>query len=479
MFLYGESRETMFHVAGMMPFSPPRDAPRDFMRALMDEIRAGVAVHRPWNLRLRTPEILRNPLQTWIEDTDVDLEYHVRRSALPSPGDERELGILVSRLHGHPIDFHRPPWELHLIEGLEGGRFAMYVKMHHALVDGFTAMRMLANALSPEPEERDRPLFFSIPPPEPRVRRPRPPAEDPGAGAPARAGEGGEGGADGDSKVAPAGLPELMAVVREQYGATKIALRTLMKVVHGEDHLTTTRQAPMSVLNGRIGRNRRFATAQLELSRIKAVARAAGGTLNDVILALCSASLRRYLSERDALPTAPLVAMVPVSIRPKGDQGGGNAVGAILASLATTMDDPAERLAAIVASTTTAKQQLQGMSTAAILQYSALLIAPMMLQMIPGAAGRLRPTFNVVISNVPGPEHSLYFRGAKLEASYPMSIPIHGQALNITCNSYAGSVCFGFTGCRDTLPHMQRLAVYCAEALGELEHAVARASLAR
>jgi diacylglycerol O-acyltransferase len=452
MFLYGESRETMFHVAGMMPFSPPRDAPRDYMRALMDEIRAGVAVHRPWNLRLRTPELLRNPLQSWIEDTSVDLEYHVRRSALPSPGDERELGILVSRLHGHPIDFHRPPWELHLIEGLEGGRFAMYVKMHHALIDGFTAMRILANALSPDPDERDRPLFFSIPPPARRARV-------------AAAGH-------GDAQPEPAGLPELMAAVREQYGATKTVMRALMKVVQGEDDLITPRQTPMSVLNGRIGRNRRFATARLELARIKAVAKAAGGTLNDVILALCSASLRRYLAERDALPTAPLVAMVPVSIRPKDDAGGGNALGAILASLATTIDDPAERLAAITASTTTAKHQLQGMSPAAILQYSALLIAPMMLQMIPGAAGRLRPTFNIVISNVPGPEHPLYFRGAGLEATYPMSIPIHGQALNITCNSYAGTMCFGFTGCRDTLPHLQRLAVYCAEALGELEDAV-------
>jgi WS/DGAT/MGAT family acyltransferase len=226
------------------------------------------------------------------------------------------------------------------------------------------------------------------------------------------------------------------------------------------------------MLNARIGRNRRFATAQLELSRIKAVARAMNGTMNDVVLALCSASLRRYLAERDALPTVPLVAMVPVSTRAKDDAGGGNAVGAILASLATTIEDPAERLAAIVASTTTAKQQLQGMSPAAVLQYSALLIAPTMLQMIPGAAGRLRPAFNVVISNVPGPDQPLYFRGARLEASYPMSIPIHGQALNITCNSYAGRVCFGFTGCRDTIPHLQRLAVYCAEALGELEHAV-------
>lgn len=450
-FLYAESRETMMHVAGMMPFSPPRDAPPDYMRALMDEIRAGVAVHAPWNQRLRTPEILRNPLQTWVEDTDVDLEYHVRRSALPSPGDERELGVLVSRLHGHPIDFHRPPWELHLIEGLEGGRFAMYVKMHHSLIDGFTAMRMLANALTPDAEERERPLFFAIPPPARRVREPAP-----------------EG-----AVIESAALPELMAAVREQYGAAKTVMRALMKVAQRDSDLITPRQAPQCVLNGRIGRNRRFATAQLDLARIKAIAKTAGGTLNDVILALASASLRRYLGERDELPTVPLVAMLPVSIRPKDDAGGGNALGAILATLATTVDDPAERLAAIVASTTTAKQQLQGMSPAAILQYSALLIAPMMLQMIPGAAGRLRPTFNVVISNVPGPEHPLYFRGARLEASYPMSIPIHGQALNITCNSYAGRVCFGFTGCRDTLPHLQRLAVYCTEALGELEHAIA------
>ena len=112
------------------------------------------------------------------------------------------------------------------------------------------------------------------------------------------------------------------------------------------------------------------------------------------------------------------------------------------------------------------------MSKAAILQYSALLTAPLMLQMIPSTAGRVRPTFNVVISNVPGPEEPLYFRGARLEASYPMSIPVHGQALNITCNSYAGQMCFGFTGCRDTIPHLQRLAVHCGEALGTLEHAV-------
>jgi diacylglycerol O-acyltransferase / wax synthase len=451
MFLYGESREQMMHVAGLMPFAPLPDGHRDTLRELMIEVR-NAPVHRPWNMRLRTPDFLWNPLQAWVEQDDVDLEYHVRRSALPSPGDERELGILVSRLHGHAIDFHRPPWEVHLIEGLDQGRFAMYVKVHHSLVDGFSAMRILSTALSSDPNERDRPLFFSIPQP---ARKPRPEANE------------GEGGVH---------FPELMAMVREQYGAAKTAVRALKKLIDsarsGDHDFVTPRQAPKSILNARISKSRRFATQRIETARLKAVAKTSGGTLNDVVLALCSASLRRYLVEQDALPTAPLIAMVPVAVRAKDEIGGGNSVGAILASLATDVEDPGERLTEIIDSTRKAKQMLQGMSKAAIIQYSALLIAPSMLQMIPSTAGHVRPTFNIVISNVPGPDQPLYFRGAQLEASYPMSIPVHGQALNITVNSYAGQMCFGFTGCRDTVPHLQRLAVYCGEAMGELEASV-------
>jgi diacylglycerol O-acyltransferase / wax synthase len=451
MFLYGESREQMMHVAGLMPFAPMPDGHTDTLRELMQEIR-DAPVHRPWNMRLRTPDFLWNPLQAWVEQDEVDLEYHVRRSALPSPGDERELGILVSRLHGHHVDFHRPPWEAHLIEGLDGGRFAMYIKVHHSLVDGFSAMRILSNALSSDPNERNRPLFFSIPPPERKRRE-----------------------TDGDAEGG-VHFPELMAMVREQYGATKTVVRALKKLIDssrsGDHDFVTPRQAPKSILNARISKSRRFATQRIETARLKAVAKASGGTLNDVVLALSSASLRRYLLEQGALPDAPLIAMVPVAVRAKDEAGGGNSVGAILASLATHVEDPGERLTEIIESTTKAKQMLQGMSKAAIIQYSALLIAPSMLQMIPSTAGHVRPTFNIVISNVPGPDQPLYFRGAQLEASYPMSIPVHGQALNITCNSYAGQMCFGFTGCRDTLPHLQRLAVYCGEAMGELEAAV-------
>ncbi|MBA3463573.1 MAG: wax ester/triacylglycerol synthase family O-acyltransferase [Deltaproteobacteria bacterium] len=458
MFLYGESRETMFHVAGMLPFTPAPGTAPDHLRDLMEEIREA-AVHSPWNLRLKSPDFLRNPLQSWVEEPEIDREYHVRRSALPRPGDERELGILVSRLHGYQVDFHRPPWEAHLIEGLEGGRFALYVKVHHALVDGFSAMRILSNALSSDPADKTHPLFFSVPP------RARPPREEKPKEKDREKGE-------------PEGVlfPELLAAVRAQYGGAKSVAKALMNVVRskraGDHELVSPLEAPRCILNAKISKSRRFATQKLATTRLKAVAKTVGGTLNDVILALSAGSLRKYLIEMNALPSAPLVAMLPVAVRTKDDEGGGNAVGAILASLATDVADPAKRIQTIVASTTHAKQQLQGMSKAAILSYSALLTAPSMVQMIPSTAGHVRPTFNVVISNVPGPDEARYFRGARLEAAYPMSIPVHGQALNITCNSYAGSVCFGFTGCRDTVPHLQRLAVYCGDAMDELEEAL-------
>jgi WS/DGAT/MGAT family acyltransferase len=449
-FLAGETRESMMHVGVLMPFSPPAEGPRDFHRALLEELRRDHKIAPPWNLKLRHPEILSNPLQAWVEDKHFDLDYHVRRSALPSPGDERELGILVSRLHSHPIDFHRPPWEVHFIEGLEGDRFAIYFKVHHALVDGFTGMRILVRSLSTDPGDRATPMFFS-------------------QQAPARAPR------DGDDAHAPS-LASLLHAAREQMGASKDVGRALVRLVSAsrahDKALVAPLQAPRSVLNQRVTRNRRFATQRFEVERVRRVAKRAGGTVNDVILAICGASLRRFLLEQDALPPRTLTAMLPVNVRAKDDPGGGNAVGAILASLATDEADPAARLRAVVASTRRAKEQLQGMSTIARMQYGSLLVAPVMMALVPGLAGRVRPAFNVIVSNVPGPDHPLFFRGWRLEAAYPLSIPFHGNALNVTVSSYAGTLGFGFTGCRDALPHLQRLAVYGGEALAELESAL-------
>ncbi|TNF27257.1 MAG: wax ester/triacylglycerol synthase family O-acyltransferase [Deltaproteobacteria bacterium] len=445
LFLYAESRETMMHVGGLLPFTPPPDAPPGFLRGLVDELRAGVQLRPPWNLKLKNPTVLKSPVHYWVEDPKPDIAYHLRRSALPSPGDERELGVLVSRLHGTDVDFHRSPWEAHLIEGLQGGRFALYAKVHHSLVDGFTAMRLLQRSFTTDPDDRSRPFFFTL-------------EREPGA----RGGRRSTGGLFDSVKEQFEAARDVASVVRD-------IVRTLREPAHD---IVGPLQAPMCILNGRIGRARRFATQQYRLDLFKALAKAAGATLNDIVLTLTGATLRRFLLELNALPSRPLIAMIPVNVRPKDDPGGGNAVGSMLASLGTDVADPVARLEAVMASTRAAKAQLQGMSRNAIVQLSALMLLPSGLQQVSGTSGRLRPQFNVVISNVPGPEQPLYFRGARLEAVYPLSIPIHGQALNITCQSYAGTLNFGFTGCRDTLPHLQHLAVYMGDAVEELSKAL-------
>jgi WS/DGAT/MGAT family acyltransferase len=224
-------------------------------------------------------------------------------------------------------------------------------------------------------------------------------------------------------------------------------------------------------LNHRIRGQRRFATQLYDFSRIKQLSKLAECTVNDVILALCSGALRTFLKELGALPGQPLTAGIPVSLRAADDQGAGSAVSFILADLATNIADPRRRLAAITTSTQRAKAVLQGLQRDAIEKFSIALMTPYSLQMASGLEGRTRPVFNLTISNVPGPTEPLYFRGARLEAMYPVSAVTHGQALNITCYSYAGTLTLGFSGCRDTLPHMQRLAVYTGEALEELEAA--------
>ncbi len=443
-FLAAESRESMMHVGALMQFQPPPDADADLLRNLMDEMRVEATAYAPWNLKLKHPNFVANPLQAWVEDDKFDVEYHVRRSALPAPGDERELGILVSRLHSHSIDFHRPPWEVHIIEGLEGGRFAMYLKVHHALVDGYTGIALLSRSLSHSADERETPMFFTR----------KPPTREKAAATPAPT------------------MEALLAMAREQIGTTRNITKALTTTLRRKDSsLIAPMQAPKSILNQKIGRNRRFATQQFSVERLKKAAKAHGGTLNDVVLALCAGALRRLLSELGELPDKPLTTMLPVNIRPKDDPGGGNAVGAILATLATDIEDPGERIRTIIASTQLAKAQLSGMTKAGIMQYSALLMAPLMLSQIPGAAGRVRPAFNVVISNVPGPKQALYFRGFRLDAYYPLSIPFQGYGLNITVVSYIDTLNFGFIGSRDTLPHLQRIAVYSRDALEELEAA--------
>jgi WS/DGAT/MGAT family acyltransferase len=236
-----------------------------------------------------------------------------------------------------------------------------------------------------------------------------------------------------------------------------------------KDSMAIPFDSPISILNGRVREKRRFATQQFSLERMKTLAHAADCTLNDVVLAICGGALRKFLDERNNLPDKPLTAGIPVSVRPKDDDGNGNAITFIVSTLGTNIADVRERLGAIRQSVKQAKEHVQGLPRQAMMQYTVLLMAPTILTLLTGIGGRTRPMFNITISNVPGPDTPLYFRGAEMVATYPASIVTHGQALNITCQSYAGYMNFGFTGCHSSMPSMQRLAVYTAEALADME----------
>jgi diacylglycerol O-acyltransferase / wax synthase len=394
--------------------------------------------------------MLRRPDQSWVVDDKFDIDYHVRRSALASPGDERELGILVSRLHSQNVDFTRPPWELHFIEGLEDGRFAIYMKIHHSLVDGYTGNKILERSMSTDPSLRDQPLFFNVGP-QKRTRSETPKASrNPIVSV--------LGGAVG-------GAQSLLNVGKALYN-------TQIRSDDEYGDIANSFQAPHSILNKHISRNRRFATQVYSFDRLKSIGAKHGATVNDVALAIIGGGLRAFLDQLGELPAKPLIAFLPVNIRPKDDVGGGNAVGTILATMGTDIEDPVDRLKAITASTKAAKRQLQDMSQTEVLAYTAGLMAPTALQLasaITGVRGPLPFTFNLCVSNVPGPRETLYLNGSRLEATYPVSIPMHGMALNITLESYADTMNFGFIGCRDAVPHLQRLAVYTGDALDELD----------
>jgi WS/DGAT/MGAT family acyltransferase len=447
-----ESRATPNHVGGLLQFKLPDDAPEDFMRKMMAEFRSHRQFTAPWNQRLKQSFSL-NPIRSWVVDDNIDLEYHVRHAALPWPGGERELGELVGRLQSTPLDLSRPPWECTIIEGLDGNRFAMFIKMHHSLIDGISGVKLLQRGMS---SDRRKSLQF-------------PPFW--AAGTPTKA-----------TKRAPqeALLPTVThaiagAIQELRMQATTVPQlavafgKMVQSAVMPESGMAIPFDAPLSVLNGRVREKRRFATQQFSLQRMKALATAADCTLNDIVLAMCGGALRRFLEERNSLPAKSLTAGIPVSVRPKDDDGNGNAITFIVSTLGTDVADVGDRLTAIRQSVAHAKEHVQSLPRQAMMQYTVLLMAPTLLTLLTGIGGKTRPMFNITISNVPGPATPLYFRGAEMVATYPASIVTHGQALNITCQSYAGYMNFGFTGCHSSMPSMQKLAVYTADALSELE----------
>ncbi|MGY2876035.1 diacylglycerol O-acyltransferase / wax synthase [Marmoricola sp. URHA0025 HA25] len=447
--LYAESHRTPMQVAMLATFAVPEDRP-DFVGDLYARWREVREFHPPFNYLLRA-----TPVPSWQElaDDEIDLDYHFRHSALPRPGSQRDLGVLVSRLHSAKMDRRYPLWECHLIEGLEGGQWSMYMKVHHSQIDGVGGVRLLKRILSADPDARDM-----LPPWAIGTRGPDQ------SGLPER-----------PATASPAPR-ERASVVHDGREVLTSLGRTYAESLVGrsEPARAVPFRAPKTLFNGRIHTPRRFATQHYPIDRLRAAATATGGSLNDVYLTICGGALRRYLIELDALPREPLIANVPVSVRGGEGAGVGNAITFLYSTLGTDIADPVDRIHAIQESTRLGKQRLPHVGGVAMDAYTTVLMAPFLGQAILGFGGHGRPASNVVISNVPGPAETRYLDGSRLEEIYPVSLLFNGQALNITAVSYAGQFNIGFTGCRDSIPSLQKIAVYAGEELDALEAALDR-----
>ncbi|MGQ0530239.1 MAG: WS/DGAT/MGAT family O-acyltransferase [Panacagrimonas sp.] len=439
-FLMLERRNQPMHVGSLMLFQPPDGATAEDIRAIVDKMATVDRAEPPFNQRLTR----KLGLPFWTEDEEFDISHHFRHLSLPQPGRIRELLAMVSNLHSSLLDREFPLWECTFIEGVSDGRFALYNKMHHAMVDGVASMRLVEAIMSTDVDARDMAPPWAVKRP---LRKK-------------------EGLIAGPTSALSSAVSQVKAQAKSWPAVTKALLGTVQQA-RKEPEFGALFQAPTTIFNRRIGNARRFAAQSWPIARVRAVGKKLGCTLNDVVLGMCASALRRYLDAQNALPTKPLITMMPMSLR-RDDSDSGNQVGMVLANLGTHIADPAERLGLIKRSVQASKQRLSQMSTAEIMNYTALISGPAGLNLATGIAPG-KQLYNVVISNVPGPKNRLFWNGASLQGMYPVSIPVDGMALNITLVSYADQLNFGLIACRRSVPHVQRMLEYLEQGLTELE----------
>jgi len=456
-FLLMESRRTPMHVGGLNLFTLPKDVDdATFLNNLGDILRYDGELRRPFGEKLKTGPLGIAGNIWWEEDEELDMEYHVRHSALPKPGRYRELFALVSRLHSQLLDRSRPLWEIHLIEGLQNRQFATYFKAHHCAIDGVGAMHLMSSMYSTNARTKVKSSPFSYEAYMAYKNKVE---------------------AQGARKVHPK-ESEILAVgevLREQLGGTvnvAKALRDTAGIWMGKKSkmVVPFHKVPRSALSTQLTGARRFVAQSWPFERVRAVGRAYDATLNDTVLAMCAGALRKQLLDQRGLPKQSLKAMAPVSVRAADDLDSSNAVGMVVADLATNVRDPAKRIRRIKESMDAAKAQLQQMSAREIQVYTGITQAPLLLTQLTGLGSRL-PAFSTVVSNVPGPREKRYWNGARMDGMYPVSIPFDGGAVNFTVVSNFENLDFGIVACRKSVPHVQRLIDYMEESLVELEEA--------
>jgi WS/DGAT/MGAT family acyltransferase len=485
-FLAVESGRTFGHVGSLCTYDPST-APggeltiQDLCRMVSDRL------HLLPPFRWRLVDVpLGIDLPYWIEDPDFDLDFHIRESAVPPPGDDRKLAETVARIFARPLDRAHPLWELYLIHGLPYGRVALLTKVHHAVVDGVSGNEILTVLLDPTPTGTEIPDAA----PDaitagPRGRRPTD-LEMLGRGLlglprqPVRA-----------LKALPRTLPALTELpganafpVVPRLSKALSRVRGLAGAPTGDNILEiTAARAPRTPFNGRISPRRSFAFGSLSLDQVKAIKNELGITVNDVVVTLCATAVRRWLVERDELPRTPLVALVPVSVRGPEQAGTfGNRISAMIVPIPTDVGDPRKRLLRAHELLKSAKANHAALPADLLTDATSFIppaVAALAARTVIDVLGRTRPPLNLVISNVPGPRHPLYCAGARLETTFPVSVVVDGVGLNMTVMSYRDHLDFGIITDHGQIPDAWPLMDHLREALDELTSVVSRRRAAR
>ncbi len=452
-FLLTERRETPMNVGGVSLYTLPDGVDeREFLHELARNVRDADQLLSPFGDRLRTGPLGLAGEASWETDTAMDMDYHVRHSALPKPGRYRELFSLVSHLHSTLLDRSRPLWEMHLIEGLQNRQFAVYTKTHHAAVDGMRSIHISRSMLSADPKHirSESPLSLAS---WNRYKEQL------------RASKRGD---YTESEVRS--VADLLKSTFDSSAHMLGALRALTRALSGRDNDLSLPHfhVPTTSLNSRIDGARRFVAQSWPFERIHTLGKAYDGTFNDAVLAICAGALRQYMETHSELPSESLKSMVPVSLRQDGDVESGNAIAFISADLATHIADPVERIKAIMRSVQTGKAFFRDMTPKEVELASLVMQVPTIALMSFGLISRL-PPYNVAISNVPGIQETMYWNRARLDGTYPLSIVTDGMAMNITLVTNDHNVDFGIIACRRSAPYAQRLIDYMEDALQELE----------
>jgi diacylglycerol O-acyltransferase len=449
MFLLTEKQENPRHVGAILIFRKPARCGERVVAEILEAFRSAKPVP-PFN---RIPDLLRIGLPAWREVGHFDMGWHVQHLQLPAPGTNAQLHELIARLHAPMMERSRPGWRAYVIDGLQRNRFAIYHKVHHALVDGESGIALVHRSLSRSP--RDKRIRSVVETALPVHHKPLP--ADP---------------LQWLEREASGLVSQALSI---GWGSGRLVEETAAGLRGFSPDETRPFTAPLTPMNDPIRNPRAVAHTMLPLKEMKAVARAWGATLNDVALCVLDASMNRYLRDLEREPSRALVAVCPVSLHDRKVKQATTKVSVFWTPLGTPTATIGRRMRQVMANTREAKARIRALGKDAAYAYAVLLFAMgETLALIPRTSADYLLASNVLISNVHGPDKPLYLGGARLEALCPVSTLISGMGLNITFMSYAGQVVIGFTANASALPEAGRLARYTRESFATLKRQTRR-----